>query len=291
MNPSAVLVLSTLLATAAATGIAFALRPAAAEPTPGPSLAQELADLKADQQKLLARLDAMAKAPAPANQAAAIDRTAVPTVSADQVAAAVEAYLQKRPAGAAALLADAAGKVAGGGAFDLDAEFANLQSKSFWEDGDLWRRLHAAGKMEEAIARFEQLAKASPNDPQVQMQLASAYLSYVNLDQTKWQYSMKADGVFDKVLELDGKHWEARFTKAMSYTFWPDFLGKKKEAISHFETLVAQQESMPPQANEAQTYLYLGNLLEARDPAKAKEIWQKGARRHPDNQELANKAK
>jgi tetratricopeptide (TPR) repeat protein len=268
MNPSAVLVLSTLVATAAATGITLALRPATAEPTPGPNLAQELADLRTEHQKVLARLDALAKAPAPATAAPAIDRTAAPVVSAEQVAAAVEAYLQKRPGGA--VLADAAGKAAGAPAFDLDAEFANLKAKSFWEDGDLWRRMHAAGKMEEAIKRFEELAKASPNDTKVQMELAGAYLSYVNLDQTKWQYSMKADSVFDKVLELDDKHWDARFTKAVSYTFWPDFLGKKKDAISHFETLVAQQDSMPPRATEAQTYLYLGNLLETRDPAKAK---------------------
>ena len=111
------------------------------------------------------------------------------------------------------------------------------------------------------------------------------------MDQSKWELSMKADKVFDKVLALDDKHWEARFTKAMQYTFFPDFLGKKKDAIAHFETLVRQQESMPVDAIQAQTYLYLGNLLEYRDPQKAKEIWQKGARRHLDNQELQKRAK
>jgi hypothetical protein len=30
-------------------------------------------------------------------------------------------------------------------------------------------------------------------------------------------------------------------------------------------------------------------LLEARDPARAKEIWSKGARRHPDDQDLLKK--
>ena len=91
------------------------------------------------------------------------------------------------------------------------------------------------------------------------------------------------------MLELDDRHWEARFSKAVSYTFWPEFLGKRKPAIQHFETLVAQQEAMPASPEQAQTYLYLGNLLQRTDPAQARELWSKGARRHPDNQELAKK--
>ncbi|HEX5051784.1 MAG TPA: hypothetical protein VFZ65_08440, partial [Planctomycetota bacterium] len=122
-----------------------------------------------------------------------------------------------------------------------------------------------------------------------QMNLANAYMAYLQMDQSKWQMSMKADAVFDKVLALDNTHWEARFTKAVSYTFYPEFLGKKKEAIAQFETLVAQQELQPAQDHQAETYLYLGNLLEQSDPQRAREVWAKGARRHPNNAELKKK--
>lgn len=286
MHPSATFAVSALLATAVATGVTFALRPG--EPAPGQvsvaDLQQTLDELRKEHTALRNRFETLANAPQPVASPAAAERSAAPSLSTEQVGAAVEAYLQQRGAGpgGAALAASA-------GAFDLDTEFARLQGTSFWEDGALWKRLFAAGKMDEAIKQFEALAKANPGDTKVQMDLANAYLAYLQMDQSKWQLSMKADQVFDKVLDLDERHWEARFSKAMSYTFWPDFLGKKKDAISHFETLVAQQEAMPAQPHEAQTYLFLGNLLEARDPAKAKATWAKGARRHPENAELAKK--
>jgi tetratricopeptide (TPR) repeat protein len=292
MNPLATVVVSVLLASAAATAVVLTLRPA--DPgVDGGALAElqrTVGELRERNDALQRRVEGLANAPAPvAAPAPASDRAAAPAVSGEQIAAAVDAWLRKHAAGGGELAATVAA-AATKPAFDLDAEFDALKGTSYWEAAELWKRLFAAGKMDEAIARFEELAKANPTDTKVQMDLANAYLSYLQMDQSKWQLSMKADSVFDKVLALDERHWEARFSKAMSYTFWPDFLGKKKEAIAHFETLVQQQESMPPHAHEAQTYLFLGNLLEQRDPAKAREVWKKGALRHPDNQDLAKKA-
>lgn len=292
MQPAAIVLVSVLAAAGAATGLTFALRPAEA-PSLQPivdDLQKSVAQLRTDAQALQQRLEGLAKAPAVGS--VPVDASAVRTaaaVSDEQIAAAVEAYLQRRGGAAGAPVGGvtaADGKVG----FDLDHDFAELVGNNYWENTAAWKKAFAAGRMDEVIAKFEALAKASPNDTKVQMDLANAYLAHLQMDQSKWQLSMKADGVFDKVLALDDKHWEARFTKAMSYTFYPDFLGKKKDAIAHFETLVQQQESMPVDASQAQTYLYLGNLLEARDPQKAKEMWQKGARRHPDNQELQKRA-
>ncbi|MBL8729153.1 MAG: hypothetical protein JNM25_12020, partial [Planctomycetes bacterium] len=220
--------------------------------------------------------------PVAAPVAAAPQRVAA-TVDDQQIAAAVEAYLQKR--GGAARAGDAKAAAS----FDLDTDFDSLSGTNFWSHGELWKRAFAAGKMDDVIAQFEALAKANPQDVAAQMDLARAYMAYLQMDQSKWQLSMKADKVFDDVLALDHNHWEARFTKAVSYTFYPDFLGKKKDAIANFETLVQQQELQPVQPNQAQTYLYLGNLLEQSDPKRAQEIWAKGAKRHPDNQELRQK--
>jgi tetratricopeptide (TPR) repeat protein len=288
MHPTATILLSVTVATAAAIGTSFVFRPS--DPPVDPAaidLRRTLDELRAEQRALQQRLAALASGPQAATASLpAPERTAVPQLDAAQVAAAVEAYLQQRSGGAAT----AANASANAAAFDLDSDFAKLVGTSYWEDPTGWKKAFAAGRMDDVVKQFEALAKQSPNDPAVQMNLANAYLAHLQLDQSKWQLSMKADTVFDKVLDLDERHWEARFSKAMSYTFWPDFLGKKKDAIGHFETLVAQQESMPVEASHAQTYLYLGNLLEARDPQKAREMWAKGARRHPDNQELAKKA-
>ncbi len=289
MNQAALPVLSVVLSLAAAIGVSFALRPTDAAPDAGnvAALQKALDTLRSEHEALRAKVEAAKPAPAAAAPAS-LERTAAPALANEQVAELVEAYLAKRGAGGGKAPAAGDGAAA---TFDVEAEFASLQGTNFFNNAAAWQRAFRAGKMEDVIKKFEALAKANPTDAKAQMQLASAYLAYVNMDQSKYQYSMKADQVFDKVLEQDEHHWEARFTKAVSYTFWPDFLGKKKEAISHFETLVAQQDTMPPQAHEAQTYLYLGNMLQSTDPAKAREVWAKGARRHPDNQELAKKLK
>ncbi|MFN6196624.1 MAG: tetratricopeptide repeat protein [Planctomycetota bacterium] len=278
-------VVSILTAGVVAAGVVFALRPAEVAPDQGGvlELQRTVGELQQAQQQLTARLDALAAAPAAARSEP--ERTGPVAPSDQQVAAAVEAYLRQRGSGAAAEAA-AGGAAA---AFDVDAEFAALKGTDFFGNPAAWKRAHAAGKLDEIVARFEAQAKANPGSPDAQMQLAKAYLAYTNIDPSKYEFSLKADGAFDKVLELDDHHWEARFTKALSYTFWPEFLGKRKPAIAHFETLVAQQEAMPASPEQAQTYLYLGNLLERTDPAKAREMWAKGARRHPDSQELAKK--
>ncbi len=280
-------VVSVLLAAAAAAGITFSMR-SAADPAPndaGAEALREIAELRKQYSELQKKCEALANAPAPATAPVAADRVAVPMVSAEQVAAAVDAYLLKRAAGTGAL-----GASSETAPFELETTFSELAGTNYWDNSAAWKKAFESGHIDEIVAKFEAAAKANPNDVKVQMQLANAYMANLQMDQSKWQLSMKADKVFDTVLELEPTHWEARFTKAVSYTFYPDFLGKKKDAIKNFETLVEQQESQPVQAHQAQTYLYLGNLLEARDPAKAKEMWARGARRHPDNAELVKKA-
>jgi tetratricopeptide (TPR) repeat protein len=286
MQPAVIVLFSALVSAGAAAGVSFALRPAEA-PSLQPSIAevqQSLAKLTDQQQALQQRLDSLAKAPAVGSAPVDASLRSAAAPSDQQVAAAVEAYLQRR--------AQPGATATGGGkaGFDLERDFAALAGNSYWDNPDAWKKAFAAGRMDEVLARFEALAKAAPNDTKAQMDLANAYLAYLQMDNSKWSLSFKADKVFDSVLALDDKHWEARFTKALSYTFYPDLLGKKKESIEHFELLVQQQDSMPVEASQAQTYLYLGNLLEARDPQKAREVWQKGARRHPENADLQKRA-
>jgi tetratricopeptide (TPR) repeat protein len=286
MSQTPTLALSVLIAAAAAAAVSWSMRPAAAATPPSDVSAdvqREISELRAACAALRTQLETMHAAPMQASFASATERS---TATEEQIAAAVEAALKRREA-----KASKDGAVATtGDLFDLEKDFAGLVGTSYWEDPEKWKKAFAAGRMDEVIAQFEAQAKANPNDVKTQMDLANAYMAYLQLDQSKWQYSMKADEVFDKVLTLDEGHWEARFTKAMSYTFWPDFLGKRKDAISNFETLVSQQEKLPVEEHHAQTYLFLGNLLEQSDPAKARDMWQKGARRHPNNAELRKKA-
>lgn len=288
MQPVAIVLASVLVASGAAAGLSVAMRPPVA-PSLEPrvdELQQELGKLRGDLQTMQQELAAARAAVALAPVADASGRRSA-AVSDEQVQAAVAAWFARRDgapagvAGAASATGDAAAAT-----FDLDRDFAALVGTNFWNAGAAWKKAFAAGRMDAVIAKFEELAAAAPNDPKAQMDLASAYIAYLQMDSSRWQLSGKADQAYDRVLALDDHHWEARFSKAVSYTFYPDFLGKKKDAIAHFQTLVQQQESMPVEASQAQTYLYLGNLLEARDPEQARQVWAKGAQRHPDNQDL-----
>ena len=115
----------------------------------------------------------------------------------------------------------------------------------------------------------------------------------VTADNEKGMWSIKADRAFDEALDIDPKHWGARFAKAVSLSFWPAPFGRGPEAMKHFEVLVEQQEaSGGSNPGHAQTYLFLGNMYEQRGQAeKAREIWQRGYNLHPNSQELGGKVK
>jgi tetratricopeptide (TPR) repeat protein len=289
MNATASVVVSVLFASAAAAGITIAMQPEAGsgDQLVIEGLQADVKDLRKQNEQLQTRLDEVRAKAASAAAPASLQRTEAPTLSPDQVAAAVEAYLDRRGSGPA----DAAAAKAGDAelAFDVEGDLDTLLGSNYWDNADAWKRAFDAGKMDEVIDAFKELADANPNDPKAQMDLANAYMAYLQMDNSKWNMSMLADKQFDKVLAIDGNHWEARFTKAVSYTFWPKFLGKNKEAISHFETLIEQQKSQPVQDHHAQTYLYLGNMLADEDPERARQIWQQGATRHPNNTELRGK--
>lgn len=285
MNPVAIITVSVLLSAGAAVGITAALAPAAPPPAPTSVSAEEF---RATVQRLESALQNLQQQQTQAAAAAPIERTALPTVSDDAVAAAVQRYL-KTQAGPT----DAAGKAAEK-ELDVRATFTALQAQktnNYWQNQEAYKRAFTAGKMDDLVAMFEQNAKANPNDPNAQMQLADAYLAYVQLDSSKGStLGLRADQVLDKTLELDPSHWQARFTKAVSYTFWPSILGKDKEALAHFDILVQQQQNMPVSPEQAQTYLYYGNMLEkSGQAAKAKEIWQQGLQRHPGDNDLRQK--
>jgi tetratricopeptide (TPR) repeat protein len=180
-------------------------------------------------------------------------------------------------------------------AFDLAGAIAELEDPDLtdeqWEA--IWKRIRDAGKTEEAMAHFERLAELDPSNPDAQVALGGAYLQKifeVGNSPEAGVWARKADSAFDRALELDSQHWDARFSKAVSLSFWPPVFGKQREAIEHFEILARQQEGMATKPSHAQTWLYLGNLYEQLGQLdKAKEAWKKGASLFPQNADLAAK--
>lgn len=154
----------------------------------------------------------------------------------------------------------------------------------------LWQKLREEGLIDEVIAEFERMAEADPHNPDAQVDLGNAYVQKifdVGQGPMAGVYGEKADEAFDQALALDETHWEARFTKAVSLSNWPAFLGKQPEAIRQFEILRKQQESGEASASHAQTYYFLGNMYQQTgEPGKALATWRDGLSRFPDNDQI-----
>lgn len=181
------------------------------------------------------------------------------------------------------------------GAADLDVEdlVAQLMQVDLpYQDRErILTRLNKAGRLDEAIALLEKRAKIEASNPDAQVRLANAYIAKLtggNLSQQEVSMlANKAMDAYDRALELDDTHWEARFSKAMSLSFWPPVLGKQPEAIRNFEILVEQQAHQQPHEGFAQTHLLLGNMyMQQGNAAKAKEAWRRGLEAFPDDEDL-----
>ncbi len=180
-------------------------------------------------------------------------------------------------------------------------ELGDLLSKlsdpmtSYEQKQALWKELAEKGLLDEAIAALKAKADADPSNPDAQVELASGYLQKLYSSKNPLEtggWAMKMDQCYDKALELDPNHWNARFSKAISYSFWPAITGKPQEAVKQFETLIAQQEkssTRPPQY--ATTYELLGNLYKQQGKLDlAKQTYAKGLSFFPDNKGLKTAA-
>ena len=189
---------------------------------------------------------------------------------------------------------DGAVAAAAPAAVELSAEslLAQLDDPNLdeMERQTLWEKARKAGLLDAMVKTMEERVAREPNNPDLRLDMGKAYLQKifeVGSGPMAGLWASKADAAFDSALELDPQHWEARFQKAVSLSFWPPAMGKQGQAINEFETLIAQQNAGPKKESHAQTYLFLGNMYQqSGSMEKAVEAWQKGLDLFPDNQTL-----
>ena len=89
---------------------------------------------------------------------------------------------------------------------------------------------------------------------------------------------------FGAALEIDPKNWVARFSRAMSNSAAPAFLGRQAIAIKDFETLLEQQKGAAPSPDHAHTYFFLANLQAGSGKVdEAKEVRAEARSLFPDD--------
>lgn len=289
MNPTAVVVSSIIASVATATALVFFLtsgtgRGQPAAPDAGAAaIEQRLADVQDGQERLMARLESLERSAGDASarrvEAGGLDEAAVRAMIADAVAG--------LSAGGDGAMSDG---VDPRQTLSQAEQLLALENLFGDEAAAIWAAAAEAGTIDEIVEQFRERARANPDNADDQARLGYALIQQLQRagdPMTQANLASQADKSFDEALDIDESHWGARFSKAVSYSFWPPVMGKQPEAIRHFETLVRQQEGMNSRPEFAQTYLYLGNLYDQQGNAeRAREIWQQGMTLFPADPEL-----
>lgn len=199
----------------------------------------------------------------------------------------------QRAAGSAPSVTGGAGASIDLGSSGLDREEFEALRQRVWsgeatpdDEARFWELARTTGALDDLMKELEQAVATAPRDVDAKMHLASAYtakLLTVPDGPERGAWAAKAEAQWGKVLELEPEHWEARYSRAFSWSQWPPFLGKGPAAIKEFEKLVDQQRGMTPEPQQANVYLQLSQLYRSQgNVERANETLRTGLERHPD---------
>lgn len=166
-------------------------------------------------------------------------------------------------------------------------------TSTFEEKQTAWHAFPDTNRLTHAITELERMTRDESASAQCHAALGQAYLRKCGMIQDVREQgilAMQADKVFDTALELDPSNWDARFTKAVAMSYWPEQLNRRDEVVEQFCTLIEQQETQPQQPHFAMSYLQLGQQYQqAGYPDLAQQVWQRGAALFPGNEDLRTK--
>jgi len=172
----------------------------------------------------------------------------------------------------------------------VDALLSN--KTSFSDRQAIWKKLKAAGTLDQVVAELKQRAAGSPDDPAISTAIGEALMNkYPIADPDESAMNgLQMDQSFNKALKLDPANWEAQFFKAVELSYWPADMNKAPEVVQRFSALMDQQETMASQPEFAQTYVGLGNEYQKiGEPDKAAATWQIGLTKFPGDPTLQTK--
>ena len=134
------------------------------------------------------------------------------------------------------------------------------------------------------IAALEKLLAAQPNEQMARVYLGSAYTLRsrdLPLGPAKLRALRKGIALMDEAAAAAPENGNVQLTRAVTNEALPVFLGRRKVARQQLEQLVAQIEKEPAKlapADQQLLYLNAGEAAKkAGDPARARELWQRGA--------------
>ena len=157
---------------------------------------------------------------------------------------------------------------------------------------EVLKQLNESGKLDQVISELQQQVAGDPGNAACSTALGLAYLekgkTMMQDDVTDGSMLiMQGMKSFDTALSLDPSNWEAAFTKAAVMSHYPAELNQGQAVINQFTQLINQQESQPPQAQFAMTYVLLGDQYQKLGQSDyALATWQAGAALFPGDSTL-----
>jgi hypothetical protein len=161
---------------------------------------------------------------------------------------------------------------------------------------ELWSVLAGSGLHDEMLAALVKNANARPDDADAQFGVGIGAISKLIGSQVtdieQGQLAIVADEAFNRALKLDDHHFDARYSKAISYTHWPDAFGKGPAAIEEFEVLRQQSAQDPSRPELEGVYTNLGiQYRKVGNLAKSREALEEGLRIFPDSEDMKEQLK
>ncbi|HKX46774.1 MAG TPA: tetratricopeptide repeat protein, partial [Planctomycetota bacterium] len=178
---------------------------------------------------------------------------------------------------------------------ELDALLAYVLGTD-WDDLDPERYARfvelarETGALDAVLADLERQVELDPDDLDARMELSQLYIGKLMASAGPEQglWGGKAERQWKAVLERDAEHPDAHASLGISYSFYPEVLGKSGAAIEHLERALELRRGLPAEPGGQQAYLSLSTMhlrLANRDRARA--VLEEGLRKYPGDARFA----
>lgn len=151
----------------------------------------------------------------------------------------------------------------------------------------------ARAAADRSVRLHEAWLEARPDDPDPRVGLART-LSQCRIPFASFMEQGalvgRSNALLEDALKIDSEHLEARLALALNHYYTPEFLGRTKDSIRHFEILLEQQAERAGIPGGVIPWAFLGDLYlrEGRED-DAVEVWRRGLEIFPGAEELTTR--
>lgn len=145
-----------------------------------------------------------------------------------------------------------------------------------------------AKEYDRSLKFFEKLVADHPKSSAAYLNYGFAYVDKIPAAGSITQVILANTALshFSKSIELQPS-WIGYYTRGNSYLYWPKIFGRAHLGVEDLEQCMKLQKGEKLRSYYVRAYISLGDgYWKMEDLAKAKSVWQEGAKLFPDNVQL-----